>query len=270
MAATPVAPRHGTDIERHFQAVAVVEVRTAHLGVIPRLAEVTQTPFGIGFKAATTEDHRFRAHRLQALRRAHHHTADPTTFILRQLDHGMIVTNINADLFTRLEPGLRQANPFVDGADDGTHRPFHLALDLDTHHRLRQFKFMPAGVLQPAHRIPRLVDQYLRQHRIGAAVGDAHQIVTKILRGIRLHTGVKTRVFFFDVRYKTIHIAGLIKDVTENSATEMRIAAALLARCLLQQHNAFCAGLTCRHRGRKSGVTASHNDYIETAHRQPP
>ena len=270
MTAAPVAPRHGANVERHLQAVTVVEVRAAHLGVVPRLAEVTQAPFRIGFKTTATEDHRLRSERLQAFRRAHHHTADAAAFVLREADHRVVITNIDADLFAGLEPGLRQADTFMHGANDGADRPFDLALDLDAHDRLREFELVAAGVLQPAHRIPRFFDQNFRQHRVGAAFGHAHQVFAEKLGGVRFDAGVKARIFLLDVGHETGDIAGFVEDVAENCAGKMRVAAALFLRRLFKQHDFFRAGFTRRHRGRKRGIAATYNDYIETAHRQPP
>ena len=58
MAAGPVAVRHGADLERHADAVAGVEARTAHLGELPVRAEIAAAPLRIRLEPATGKHHR--------------------------------------------------------------------------------------------------------------------------------------------------------------------------------------------------------------------
>src|SRR5258708_25721456 len=71
VAARPVAGGGGADVERHADRVAGVEARAAHLGELPSRPQIARALFGIGLKAARSEDHRlaFQLHCFSAMLR---------------------------------------------------------------------------------------------------------------------------------------------------------------------------------------------------------
>ena len=57
VAAGPVAGRHGAGLQRHADAVTLVEAGPAHLGEVPAGPEIARPPGGVGLEAAAGQHH---------------------------------------------------------------------------------------------------------------------------------------------------------------------------------------------------------------------
>ena len=57
MAAGPVAPRDGTNVQRHAYAIARIKTIAANFHQIPILAQIARAPLGICMKAARSQHH---------------------------------------------------------------------------------------------------------------------------------------------------------------------------------------------------------------------
>ena len=83
MATRPIAARARADLERHADAVAGIEARTAHFGEIPARPEIARAPFGVGLEAAAGEHHGSGAQFPDRAVLAHPHTFDARSVIRR-------------------------------------------------------------------------------------------------------------------------------------------------------------------------------------------
>ena len=159
MTTAPMAPRHGADIHRHFQAVAVVKVRAAHLGVIPRVAEIKPAPRRIGFKPTRGQHHRFRVERGNAVRPARHDAVHATALALRQPHRAGVVADLDTHRLGGLKPRLGQAHTFVHGTHERAFGPFYFAADAHSHDGMGELEMHASFFLDPAHRVIRFINQ---------------------------------------------------------------------------------------------------------------
>src|SRR4029077_628440 len=102
-----------TDVHRHLEPVAIVEIGAAHFGVVPRVTEIEPAPRRIGLESTGGEHHCFGIERGNAVGSARHHAVYAAGFALREPHGTRVIANFDAHRLRGFKPRLGQAYALV-------------------------------------------------------------------------------------------------------------------------------------------------------------
>src|SRR6202034_164879 len=202
----PVAARGGADRERHADAVAGIETRTAHLGEVPAGAQITRAPLRIGFESAAGEHDRFRAQFKYLAVLPHEHALDTSAIV-----HNGTEARSAADRFQR--KSAPDPEPAVDLECLAT-------IDRNKTHAL---------LAHPIEGREAFRDQKLDEIGIGAMLRQTGHVVVELLRRI----GTEIRALHLgrsEIGDKGLDILDAIIDHADRAGGEAAVATRLLLR----------------------------------------
>ncbi len=254
--AGPLPVRERADLHRHAQAIAGVVAGAAHLGVVPRPAEVAGAPLRVGLEPAAAQHHRLRPDLVEPLRALGKHAGDAPAPILQQAHRRGVVADLDALALRDLEPHRGEAHALVSRADHRAGRPLEGVPDLHRGERDRGLH-LDALTRHPGRGVERAADEDLRQLGIGAAVGHPQQIGHEEAVRVRLDALVEAGHLPLRVRHQRAQVVGRVEGDAQEPPTVVGVAAAQAARRLLERHHARGALLAGRHRGRQRRVAGA-------------
>src|SRR5262249_14439417 len=130
VAARPIAARLCADLERHADAIAGVEPRSAYFCQIPVGSEIARAPFRIGLEPPAREDDRLGAQFTRLALLPHAHAAN-TAIVREQRNRAGLVEHLNALARRRLVQRLDEPRPAARGLDGEPAPELELAADLE-------------------------------------------------------------------------------------------------------------------------------------------
>ena len=106
----------------------------------------------------------------------------------------------------------------------------------------------------------------LRQHRVGAAVRDPHEVAMVVGLGVRRDALVEALVFLLGARHERLDLARIVEGEAQDAAAPVGVAAAHFARGFFEDEHALGAVLPRRDRSRERGVARAHDDDVVLFH----
>ena len=259
VAAGPVAGRHGADIKRHANAVALVEAGPTRLGKVPAGAEIARPPRGIGLEAAAGEHDSPRTDFDRALLDPCAHAPHAGVVGKKGMPWRSVV-----DGDARLRSGpverLDEARPAAPGFDRKPAPEAKVAvLPLE---RLAAVARLKAHALlaHPEQGAVAAGDELLHEVRVGAVLGKPCHVVVIVGLGVGAEIGLG-QLALGEVGHQRAERVGPAKNHSHGACGICAVAAALFLRRGLQQPHAR-PGLRRRKRCRERGVAAAHDHDI--------
>ena len=176
VAAGPVAPGHGADLQGHADALSGVEAAAADLGQVPAGAEIAGSPFTIGLKAAAGEHHCGGADLDPAPGDASAHPLDAALVGQQPLGPGLVERKTTPCRAPAAPPGLQQTGAAAPGLNREAAPELEAAVHLES---LAAPNRLEADALaaHPLEGRQAAGDQDLHQLRVGTVVGDPDHVV---------------------------------------------------------------------------------------------
>ena len=258
MTARPVARRHGAGLQRHADAVALVEAGAAHLGEVPAGPQIACPPGGVGLEAAAGEHHGpgVDLHRAAVYPRAH--ACDAA--IAREQGLGLrLVVDGDARPCRSLVERRDEPRPAAPGLDGEPAPEAEAPAALEG---------LAAVAGLEAHAVPAQPeqggmaagDELLDQVGVGAVLAEPRQVVVIGVR--RVGPEIRLRQLALGkIGHQRAQRVAAVEDHPHGAGGVGAVAAAFRFRRGLQQPHAG-ARLGCRKRGRERGVAAAHDHDI--------
>src|SRR5262249_7724888 len=235
VAARPIAARLCADLERHADAIAGVEPRSAYFCQIPVGSEIARAPFRIGLEPPAREDDRLGAQLTRLALLPHAHAAN-TAIVREQRNRAGLVEHLNALARRRLVQRLDEPRPAARGLDGEPAPELELAADLERLPTVDRHE-THALTTQPLQRRVAPPHQELDEIGIAAMLGDARHVVEILVLGV----GAEVRgalLLLGKIGNELDEIVdGPIGD-TDRAGRERRVSAALGERRALEHGDA--------------------------------
>src|SRR5438477_7144931 len=259
VATGPIAGRHGTDVERHPDAVTGIESGAAHLGQIPSWAEIARTPFRIGLETAGGQYDAFGFELGGPPAMAHAQPFDALV-VGEQIKRAGFVEDADAVLAGAFGPCSHQARPAAPGLDREAAPEFEPAIDLEGLTAVDR-REPDALAAHPAHSVAAVLDQELGEVRVGPILGHAPDVIEEILFRVAAEIG-RADLLLGEIGHQCLEVVDAVIDAPHGTSGETAVAAGLRLRRTLE-HEDRARMLGGRERGAERRIAGTDNDHID-------